>query len=110
MQGGQDNIYIIYMNVPWSRLSAQYLHTWQDNCGHYNGREVVIPAEFVVPNLYIAQATKMFEYESIAKHLQELWELDEHHFLAYFHESVEKQRQKAWHDRHIKNKSSLVGD
>ena len=31
-------------------------------------------------------------------------------FLAYFHQLVEKARQKAWHDRHIKTKVFAQGD
>ena len=59
------------------------------------GREAVVPAEFLIPSLYIAQATKMSDDTSVAEWLHELWDLDEHRFLADFHQTVEKQRQKA---------------
>lgn len=37
-------------------------------------------------------------------------ELEESKFLADFNQSLDKARQKAWHDRHIKTKSSAKGD
>jgi hypothetical protein len=52
----------------------------------------------------------MSDDTSVAEWLHELWDLDEHRFLADFHQTVEKQRQKAWHDRHIKKKSFAVGE
>jgi hypothetical protein len=43
--------------------------------------------------------------ESVAEQVTELLELDEAHFLEYFHQTMEKSRHKAWHDRHINTKS-----
>lgn len=51
----------------------------------------------------------MMEEESIMKRLEELLELNEARFMAYFHQIVENKRQKAWNDRHIKWKSFTVG-
>jgi hypothetical protein len=39
-----------------------------------------------------------------------LQELDETMFLENFHQSVEKSRKKAWHDRHIKTKIFVQRD
>jgi hypothetical protein len=64
----------------------------------------VVPAEFITPSLYIAQITHMSEEESVVQRLMELQELEENNFLADFHQSIEKARQKAWNDRHIKTK------
>jgi hypothetical protein len=50
----------------------------------------VVPAEFLTPSLFIAQATKMTEDESIVVWVEELLELEEARFLAYFHQTVEK--------------------
>ena len=36
--------------------------------------------------------------------LAQLVQLEEDRFVARFHQYVEKDRQKSWHDRHIKNK------
>ena len=38
-----------------------------------------------------------------------MW-LEEDHFVAGFHQCIEKDRQKAWHDCHIKNKPFQQGD
>jgi len=73
------------------------------------GMEVVIPVEFIIPNLFISHATKMSDDESILEMLQDLWQLDEQHFLPYFHQIIENEIQKPWHDHHIK-KSFFVGD
>ena len=40
----------------------------------------------------------------------QLIQLDEDHFIACFHQHVEKYQQKEWHDRHIKNKQFQQGD
>jgi hypothetical protein len=42
--------------------------------------------------------------------IADLQELEEVRFLVDFHHSVEKARQKAWHDRHIKSKIFVQGD
>jgi hypothetical protein len=52
----------------------------------------------------------MSEEESVAQRLRELQELEETRFLADFHHSVEKERHKYWHDRHIKTKVFSQGD
>ena len=40
----------------------------------------------------------------------QLSKLEEHQLLALQHQEIQKQQQKAWHDRNIKNKNMLVGD
>ena len=42
--------------------------------------------------------------------LLQLSKLEEHRLMAIQHQEVQKQQQKAWHDRNIKNKNLLVGD
>jgi hypothetical protein len=74
------------------------------------GNEVVVLTKFITPILYIAQATCMTNEELVAQRLVELQELEETRFLANFHQSVEKERQKYWHDRHIKTKVFTQGD
>jgi hypothetical protein len=90
--------------VLWAyRTTTKKLHKYTPFQLVY-GKEVVVPAEFITPSLYIAQITHMSEDESVAQRLMELQELEETRFLADFHQSVEKARQKSWHDRHIKTK------
>jgi hypothetical protein len=70
----------------------------------------MVPTEFISPSLFVVQATKMTDDESITARVIELMQLDEAIFLANFHQTVEKSRQKAWHDRHIKHKYFAQGD
>ena len=39
-----------------------------------------------------------------------LVELEEDRFIVGFHQQVQKEREKAWHDRHIKSKAIKEGD
>jgi hypothetical protein len=54
------------------------------------GREVVVPTEFITPILYIVQVKQMTNNESFAKRVVELMECEEAHFLAYFHQTMER--------------------
>ena len=42
--------------------------------------------------------------------LAQLLALEEDRFIAGFHQKVQKAREKAWHDRHVKNKIFQIGD
>lgn len=68
------------------------------------GQEAVIPLEYVVPSLRVAAFTNMVDPDAVRERLDALIELDEDRFLAGFHQQVQKSRDKAWHDRHIKHK------
>jgi hypothetical protein len=48
--------------------------------------------------------------ESVAQRTAYLQELEEAIFLADFHQTIEKSRQKYWHDRNIKSKIFVQGD
>jgi phosphatidylglycerophosphatase A len=48
-------------------------------------QEAVVKDEFLTPSLFITQATKMTEDESIVAWVEELLELEEARFLEYFH-------------------------
>jgi hypothetical protein len=74
------------------------------------GREAVVPVEFITPSMYIGQVTHISEEESVAWRITELQQLEENRFLVDFHQSVEKARQKYWHERHIKTKVFTQGD
>jgi hypothetical protein len=47
---------------------------------------------------------------SVVRRIAELKELEEARILVDFHQSVEKSRNKSWHDRHIKSKIFTQGD
>ena len=44
----------------------------------------------------------MTDVDAVEDRLLQLIHLEEEHFVAGFHQNVEKQRKKVWHDRHIK--------
>ena len=69
-----------------------------------------MPVEYVVPSLKITALTEMIDVETVNETLLHLLGLEEDCFIAGFHQHVQKAREKAWHDRHIKNKSFKVGD
>ena len=63
-----------------------------------------MPMESIVPSLHIVAATGMDNVEALEECIAQLIHLEEDHFIAGFHQRVDKDRQKAWHDCHIKNK------
>jgi len=68
------------------------------------GQEVVMPMEFIIPNLYIAAITKLIDLGAMENNLSELMELEEYCFIVGFHQQVKKENEKSWHARHIKHK------
>lgn len=66
------------------------------------GIEAVMAMEYIVPSLHIAVLTGMTDRGALEERLAQLDELEEERFLAGFHQQVQKQHEKAWHDRHIK--------
>ena len=74
------------------------------------GQEVVMPMEHIVPSLKIATLTELADEETVEERLLHLVELEEYRFIAGFHQQVQKNREKAWHDRHIKSKSIKARD
>jgi hypothetical protein len=74
------------------------------------GQEAVMPMEYIVPSLKIATLTDLADEETVEESLLHLVELEEDIFIAGFHQQVQKNREKAWHDRHIKSKAIKEGD
>ena len=60
--------------------------------------------EYIVPSLRVASIVEMTDVDVVEERLLQLIHLEEERFIAGFHQNVGKQRKKAWHDRHIKNK------
>ena len=53
---------------------------------------------------------KEITYVDVVKErLLQIVRMEEEHFITGFHQNVEKQRKKSWHDRHIKRKHFEVG-
>ena len=74
------------------------------------GQKTVMPMEYIVANLKIATLTYMEDEEKVSERLLNLVELEEDKFIVGFHQQVQKNREKAWHDRDIKSKAIKVGD
>ena len=66
------------------------------------GQEVVIPMEFIVLSLRIVTLIDLTNSDAVERRLSKIIELEEDHFVAGFHQQVQKEHEKAWHDRHIK--------
>ena len=69
-----------------------------------------MPMEYIVPSLCIVVATSMDDAKSLEEPVAQLVQLEEDRFIASFHQQVAKDRQKAWHDCHIKKKQFTEGD
>ena len=68
------------------------------------GQEAVMPMEYIVPSLRISSFTEMDDPAILNERLVRILELEEDRFIAGFQQQVQKAREKAWHDRHIKRK------
>jgi hypothetical protein len=74
------------------------------------GLEEVVTMEYLVPRLRIAAFTDMDDTGTIQERLAQLVKLEEDKFIVGFHQQVQKEREKAYHDRNIKKKSFKQGD
>ena len=68
-----------------------------------------MPMEYIVPSLCIVAATSMGDEDALEEQAMQLIQLEEDRFIIGFQQRVEKDRQKAWHDHHIKNKQFSQG-
>lgn len=69
-----------------------------------------MPMEYIIPSLCIEVLTSMTDHEALEERLAQLEELEEERFLAGFHQQVQKQCEKDWHDHHIKLCTFKVND
>jgi hypothetical protein len=65
--------------------------------------------EYVVSSLIIASFKGMDNTGIIQDRLAQLLELKEDRFIVGFHQKVQKEREKYYHDRHIKRKEFKQG-
>jgi hypothetical protein len=72
--------------------------------------KVVVPMEYLVPSLRIVSFTYMDDTGIVQEKLSQLVELEEDKFVVGFHQLVQKEREKAYHDMHIKKKEFKQGD
>jgi hypothetical protein len=74
------------------------------------GLEAIVPMDYLVPSLRIDTFTGMDDTGTIQERLAHLVKLEEDRFIARFHQHVQKEREKAYHDRNIKKKAFRQGD
>jgi hypothetical protein len=74
------------------------------------GLEDIVPMEYLVPSLRITTFTEMDDTDAVRERFTQLVELEEERFIVGFHQQVQKEREKAYHDRHIKKKAFKQGD
>eukprot|EP00253_Pinus_taeda_P024531 PITA_24531 len=89
------------MHVPvvlWAYRTICKNLTGQTSCRLVYGVEVMMPMEYIVPSLCIAALTGMAVCKALEERITQLMELEEDQFLTGFHQQVEKERKKVWHD------------
>ena len=69
-----------------------------------------MPMEYIIPSLRVAQIIGMANADTMNERLAQLLALEEDRFIAGFNQKVQKEREKAWHDKHIKSKIFQIGD
>jgi hypothetical protein len=74
------------------------------------GQEAVMPMEFIVSSLCIVALTELTDSGTVEKRLSELVELGGRPFCHRISSTSSESTQKAWHDRHIKQKKFQMGD
>jgi hypothetical protein len=74
------------------------------------GLEAIVPMEYLAPGLRIVSFTDMDDTSIVRERLAQLVELEEDKFISGFHQQVQKEREKAYHDRNIKKKAFKQGD
>ena len=74
------------------------------------GEEAVMLMEYILPSLRIVAITEMVDSNIMEEWLVQLLVSEEDLFLAGFHQQVQKSREKAWPDRHIKQRTFKNGD
>jgi hypothetical protein len=68
------------------------------------GLEEVVLMEYLVASLRITTFIDMDDIDAIQERFAQLVKLEEDQFIAGFHQQVQKEREKAYHDKHIKKK------
>jgi hypothetical protein len=58
----------------------------------------------------IATIMDLSDSRAIEGIFSQLEQLEDGWFVTFFHLQVQKEREKTWHDRHIKHKKLQVGD
>lgn len=65
----------------------------------------MISMQYIVPSLRIATFIDMQDTDIMEERMSQFFSLEEDRFIEGFHQQVQKAREKAWHDKHIKKKN-----
>ena len=65
--------------------------------------------EFIVRSLRMVAIVETIEVGFVEEILLDLVQLEEEHLVTGYHQNDEKEKQKSWHDQHIKNKQFHIG-
>ena len=74
------------------------------------GQEVIVPLHFQQQTPIIAKILHVDVEQGRNARLLQLSKLEEHRVIAIQYQEIQKQQQKAWHNRNIKNKNLSIGD
>ena len=94
----------------WAYRTAYKRSTDQTPFRLVYGQEAVVPLHFRQQAPIVAQILHVDVEQARKDRLLQLNKLEEHRLMAIQHQEIQKQQQKAWHDRNIKNKNLSVGD
>ena len=96
--------------VLWAYRTTFKKLTSHTPCKLAYGQEAVMPMKYIVPSLRVAVVTNMANEDTLKERLLHVLSIEEHRFIVGFNQQVQKAREKAWHDRHIKYKAFKEGD
>jgi hypothetical protein len=107
---GRDYWDLRFLVVLWASRTKSKNLTRQTPFRWVHEQEAVMPMDFILPIIHIVVITDLLESGAIEERLSQLVRLEEDRFFACFHQQVQKEIEKVWHDRHIKQKKLQVGD
>jgi hypothetical protein len=62
------------------------------------GQEEMVPLELLVPSPRVTKITNMSERGAVQEMLSQVMSMEEDRILAKFHQEVQKERDKSWHE------------
>ena len=96
--------------VLWTYRTAYKRSTDQTPFRLVYGQEAVVPLHLRQQIPIILEILHVDVEQGRKDRLLQLSKLEEHRLIVIQHQEIQKQQQKAWHDRNIKNKKLSVGD
>jgi hypothetical protein len=105
----RDDWGLIILAVLWAYRTTCKKLTMHTPFKLVHGLEAMVPMKYLVPSLRIATFTGMDDTCTVQDRLAQLIEQEEDKFIAGFHQQVQKEREKAYHERHIKRKAFKQG-